>query len=228
MMMDIFSTSDSNNMVFFQQSWILWLLSVYLILSQSYIFWVNSPWMVISNNLKSIIVSLASRSFGASFKGFTIIITSLFLFLMMTNLTGMIPYTFSSSSHLMLSLSMSLTFWLSLIILGLKKSPKKMIAHLLPVGSPGILSPFLAVVELISIMVRPVTLAIRLTANMGAGHIILGLIGTYLSSYIFSSWIFLLLILIQMGYFLFEFGVSLIQAYIFSLLITLYSDDLAC
>jgi F-type H+-transporting ATPase subunit a len=90
------------------------------------------------------------------------------------------------------------------------------------------LNPFLRIVELVRILVRPLTLAIRLAANIGAGHIVLGLLGSYLSSFFFSSWLFIIVILIQISYFIFEFGVGVIQAYIFSLLITLYRDDLSC
>jgi ATP synthase subunit 6 len=74
--------------------------------------------------------------------------------------------------------------------------------------------------------VRPITLSFRLAANIRAGHIVIGLLGIYASSAFFvSSSSFITLMLIQIFYFIFEIGISLIQAFIFCLLITLYSDD---
>jgi len=98
---------------------------------------------------------------------------------------------------------------------------------LLPIGAPAALNPFLVIIETVSIMVRPITLSVRLTANIRAGHIVLTLIGNYLTTSFFISGIFsiALLLRIQVFYTIFEFGIGIIQAYIFCLLITLYSDE---
>ena len=106
-------------------------------------------------------------------------------------------------------------------------NPSSAAARLLPGGAPAALNPFLVIVETVSLCVRPITLSIRLVANIRAGHIVLGLIGTYLSSGLFTYPTIAVasLIFIQVFYFMFEVGVALIQAYIFSLLVTLYSDD---
>jgi ATP synthase subunit 6 len=125
------------------------------------------------------------------------------------------------------SFSLGLPFWLSLIISAVFFNPTSVIARLLPIGAPAPLNPFLVIIETVSILVRPITLSIRLTANIRAGHIILTLIGNYLTARFFLSSVFsiLFLIFIQVFYTIFEFGISLIQAYIFCLLITLYSDE---
>lgn len=102
------------------------------------------------------------------------------------------------------------------------------IAILLPAGAPSVLNPFLILVEIVRIIVRPITLSVRLAANIGAGHIVIGLLGTYLrSSYFgfFGIFGFFILVLVQVFYFFFEFGVGLIQSYIFFLLVTLYADE---
>jgi len=92
------------------------------------------------------------------------------------------------------------------------------LAHLQPVGSPAFLNPFLCVIELVRLIVRPVTLAVRLTANLRTGHILIALLGTgFMSS--------VSVLVGGMFYFMFEMAVCLIQAYIFTLLPTLYSDD---
>lgn len=81
-------------------------------------------------------------------------------------------------------------------------------------------------IETVRIIVRPVTLSVRLVANIRAGHIVLRLIGIYASSYLFISLAnFILLLLVQIFYIIFEIGICVIQAYIFCLLLTLYADD---
>jgi len=176
---------------------------------------------------KETVTSQIFRSFGFNMGGFINIVTGLFLFLIFINLSGLIPYVFSTTRHLAVSLSLGLPLWLSLIISAIFFNPRSVVAGLLPMGAPAPLNPFLVIIETVRILVRPITLSVRLTANMRAGHIVLTLVGNYLTARFFISSIFsiLLLISIQVLYTIFEFGISLIQAYIFCLLITLYSDE---
>lgn len=167
------------------------------------------------------------RSFGINLGGFINIVTGLFLFLIVMNLSGLIPYVFSPTRHLAVSLSLGIPLWLTLIVSAVFFNPRSVVAGLLPMGAPAPLNPFLVVIETVSILVRPITLSVRLTANIRAGHIVLALIGNYLTARFFMSSLFSILVLlsIQILYTVFEFGISLIQAYIFCLLITLYSDE---
>nr|ALQ78795.1 ATP synthase F0 subunit 6 [Glycera capitata] len=173
-----------------------------------------------------IMYSQSTRTSGAHLKSFSSFITSLFIMIILINFMGLLPYTFSFSSHLIFTLSLGFPLWLSLILSSASHNPKSFTASLLPGGAPDWLNPFLVLIETISIMVRPITLSVRLAANMSAGHIVLGLIGIYASSAMFSSiYSASMLISIQILYTLFEMGICLIQAYIFCLLITLYADD---
>lgn len=101
------------------------------------------------------------------------------------------------------------------------------LAVLLPVGAPALLNPFLILVERVRLSVRPITLSVRLAANMGAGHIVLCLLGSYISAGFFVYSLPVLSIMIGIGvfYFLFEVGICLIQSYIFFLLLNLYGDE---
>merc|ERR1712020_693062 len=124
------------------------------------------------------------------------------------------------------SLIFGLPIWFFLILSSLVNSPYSFLASLLPRGAPDWLNPFLVLIERIRIIVRPITLSVRLVANISAGHIVLRLIGIYSSSYLFiNTFRFIVLLLIQIGYIIFEIGICLIQAYIFCLLLTLYADD---
>nr|UYX79080.1 ATP synthase subunit 6 [Comitas murrawolga] len=228
MFMDIFSSFDDNNQVFMSLYVLMWLFSLVTIVFFSSSYWVMLPrWVSLISTFKNTVSSQIFRSYGMNMGGFMNIISALFLLLIMMNLSGLIPYVFSPTSHLAVSFSLGLPLWLSLIISAIFFSPSSVVAGLLPMGAPAPLNPFLVIIETVSIMVRPITLSVRLTANMSAGHIVLTLIGNYLTTSMFVSSIFsmLMLLVIQVLYTIFEFGISLIQAYIFCLLITLYSDE---
>nr|YP_009318314.1 ATP synthase F0 subunit 6 [Astralium haematragum]AOZ71795.1 ATP synthase subunit 6 [Astralium haematragum] len=228
MLVDIFSSFDDHNFVFMSMYVLMWICSLFVIFAFNMNFWVTTTrWSYLLNVPKMIIMSQLMRSFGMKLGGFVNIVSGLFLMLIFLNLLGLVPYVFSVTSHLAISFSLGLPFWLSLIISGAVYNPSSTAASLLPGGAPAALNPFLVLVETVSLSVRPITLSIRLVANMSAGHIVLGLIGTYLSSglFVYPTLAVVTLILIQSFYFMFEIGVALIQAYIFSLLVTLYSDD---
>nr|QVD40475.1 ATP synthase subunit 6 [Semisulcospira gottschei] len=228
MLVDIFSAFDDHNQVFMSMYGLVWALSLCLVLLFGAGFWVCSPrWTEIIFLFKETISSQVLRSFGVNLGGFMGLISSLFMFLIFMNLAGLIPYVFSSTSHLAVSFSLGFPLWLSLIISGAVFLPSSTIAALLPMGAPAALNPFLVLIETVSIMARPITLSVRLMANMSAGHIVLTLMGNYLTASIFCfpSFNMLILLLLQIFYTIFEFGISVIQAYIFCLLITLYSDE---
>nr|QNV49092.1 ATP synthase F0 subunit 6 [Isara chinensis] len=228
MLVDIFSSFDDNNQVFMSMYILMWLFSLTTILLFSSNYWTMGPrWTSVVSIFKDTASSQIFRSYGVNMGGFINVITGLFLFLIVMNLSGLIPYVFSPTSHLAISLSLGLPLWLSLIISAVFFNPSSVVAGLLPMGAPAPLNPFLVIIETVSILVRPITLSVRLTANMSAGHIVLTLIGNYLTASMFMSSAFSIILLfsIQVLYTVFEFGISLIQAYIFCLLITLYSDE---
>lgn len=229
MLIDIFSSFDPSTCSIYSHIspfsfWLLTLFSIFLLHPS---FWIslNRFTSIISTPI-DIINSQASRTISLHFKGFPSILVSLFLLLITLNLIGLLPYVFRSSRHLAITLSLGLPLWLSLIIRAIIHAPKSFVAHLLPRGAPEWLNPFLVITETLSISVRFITLSFRLAANISAGHILLGLMGIAASSAVFSSLIsFSLLFLVQVGYIIFEVGICLIQAYIFCLLLSLYSED---
>lgn len=226
--MDIFSSFDDNNQVFISIYILMWFFTLLIILVFSSNYWVAGPrWENVIRLFKSTARRQIFRSFGLNLGGFINVVVGLFLFLIFMNLIGLIPYVFSPTSHLAISLSLGMPLWLSLIVSGIFFNTSSVVASLLPIGAPAPLNPFLVIIETVRILVRPVTLSVRLTANIRAGHIVLTLIGNYLTASFFCSSLFSMLLLatIQIFYTIFEFGISAIQAYIFCLLITLYSDE---
>nr|YP_010247804.1 ATP synthase F0 subunit 6 [Thelepus plagiostoma]QTJ29898.1 ATP synthase F0 subunit 6 [Thelepus plagiostoma] len=229
MLTDIFSSFDPatislHNML---PSPLFWLVNLLIIAVISSSFW-QSQFQLTSllSMPKAFMASQTSRTKGSSMKAFHGIVSTLFMILITMNLSGLTPYIFSISSHLFFTLSIALPLWLALVMSSIYFSPSRFLGGLLPGGAPDWLNPFLVIVESLSILVRPITLSFRLAANMSAGHIVLALIGIYMSAALFNpSMTLLTLIAIQTFYILFEVAICLIQAYIFCLLITLYSDD---
>nr|ALO81703.1 ATP synthase F0 subunit 6 [Phyllochaetopterus sp. AW-2015] len=159
---------------------------------------------------------------------FSALMIGLFLLLATTNLMSMVPYVMGPTTHISFTLSLALPVWLTTVLSGATFSPYAYLSHLLPLGAPMILAPFLIIVEVVSSCIRFLTLSLRLAANLTVGHVILNALGTYTIFTMFSSPTNLLMILtlaLSIGYMLFEFGVALLQAYIFFLLSSLYSND---
>nr|BDQ43778.1 ATP synthase F0 subunit 6 [Duplodicodrilus acinctus] len=228
MMPDIFSSFDPHMYnTFFPSNSLFMLMNTALILLIQAGYWMNNTRQsTLVAPLKSTIFAQLERTLTYQLKGASSIISSTFIMLISINLLGMVPYTFSTSSHLIFTLALGFPMWLSFIMSSTFFSPKKTIAHLLPDGAPDWLNPFLVIIETTSIVVRPLTLSFRLAANMSAGHIVLSLIGIYCASAWFTGMFgTTMLILTTLGYAMFEFAICLIQAYIFCLLLSLYSDD---
>nr|AML25696.1 ATP synthase F0 subunit 6 [Staphylinidae sp. BMNH 1274190] len=160
---------------------------------------------------------------GPSIKGSTLIFISLFSLIMFNNFLGLFPYIFTSSSHLIMTLTLALPLWLSFMIYGWTNNTIHMFAHLVPQGTPPILMPFMVCIESISNLIRPGTLAVRLAANMIAGHLLMTLLGNTGPS--LSLIMINILIIIQILLLILESAVAIIQSYVFAILSTLYSSE---
>ena len=153
----------------------------------------------------------------------SLILLTLITFITLNNLLGVIPYAFTPTTQLSLNLGMAIPLWIATVLIGLRFKTKATLAHLLPQGTPIPLIPILIIIETISLFIQPVALAVRLTANITAGHLLMHLLGdttlillsTYLSSSVITVIVIILLITL-------ELGVALIQAYVFTLLVSLY------
>nr|QOJ45031.1 ATP synthase F0 subunit 6 [Allobates nunciatus] len=152
--------------------------------------------------------------------------TSLMTFLLGLNVLGLLPYTFTPTTQLSLNLGLAIPFWLATVLIGFRCQPSKSLAHFLPQGTPIPLIPILIILETISLLIRPVALGVRLTANLTAGHLLIQLISmaifSLLSSTVtFSILAFIALLLLNV----LEIAVAVIQAYVFVLLLSLYLQE---
>nr|UTI44813.1 ATPase subunit 6 [Hypsiscopus murphyi]UTI44816.1 ATPase subunit 6 [Hypsiscopus murphyi] len=154
------------------------------------------------------------------------LLTSLLIMILLSNTLGLLPYTYTTTSQLSMNMAIALPLWSATVITGMMKKPTTTLAHMLPEGSPTPLIPFLIMIETISLLMRPIALGVRLTANITAGHLLmtmissatLNLINLYTSISIMTTTILFLLTLLEMA-------VACIQAYVFVLLLILYLQE---
>nr|AKU78057.1 ATPase subunit 6 [Alophoixus phaeocephalus] len=155
-----------------------------------------------------------------------LILTSLMVFLLLINLLGLLPYTFTPTTQLSMSLALAFPLWLATLLTGLRNQPSAALGHLLPEGTPTPLIPALILIETTSLLIRPLALGVRLTANLTAGHLLIQLISTAtvaLSATMPAISLLTLLILFLLT--LLEVAVAMIQAYVFVLLLSLYLQE---
>nr|QDF44933.1 ATPase subunit 6 [Henicorhina leucophrys] len=155
-----------------------------------------------------------------------LILTSLKLFLLLTNLLGLLPYTFTPTTQLSMNLALAFPLWLATLLIGLRNQPSISLGHLLPEGTPTPLIPALILIETTSLLIRPLALGVRLTANLTAGHLLIQLISTATTA-LFSTMpaISFLTLIILFLLTILELAVAVIQAYVFVLLLSLYLQE---
>ncbi|NP_007464.1 ATP synthase F0 subunit 6 (mitochondrion) [Dasypus novemcinctus] len=156
----------------------------------------------------------------------TLMLISLITFIGTTNLLGLLPHTFTPTTQLSMNLGMAIPLWAGAVVTGFRHKTKASLAHFLPQGTPIPLIPMLIIIQTISLFIQPMALAVRLTANITAGHLLIHLIGGATLALMSispttASITFIILILLT----ILEFAVALIQAYVFTLLVSLYLHD---
>nr|YP_009630358.1 ATP synthase F0 subunit 6 [Callispa bowringii]QBP33861.1 ATP synthase F0 subunit 6 [Callispa bowringii] len=220
-MTSLFSSFDPSTIVF-SLNWVSIFLGTMLLPCS---FWLipsrlNMLWINLTSTLHKEFKLLIGHS---NFKGSTIIFIGTFIMILMSNFMGLFPYIFTSTSHMVITLSLALPLWLTFMMKGWLENTTHMLAHLVPQGTPSVLMPFMVCIESISNIIRPGTLAIRLSANMIAGHLLLTLLGSMGPK---LGMIELnLLIIAQLLLLTLELAVSIIQSYVFTVLSVLYSSE---
>nr|YP_011010307.1 ATP synthase F0 subunit 6 [Metrocoris ciliatus]WPW46922.1 ATP synthase F0 subunit 6 [Metrocoris ciliatus] len=220
MMTNLFSTFDPSTSMSYSLNWTSTFM-IFMLFPYSY-------WLMKSRYSKMIYIiymtlHMEFKTLLGKSEGMTLMMTSLFMFILINNMMGLLPYIFTSSSHLIFSLALSLPLWMSIMLFGWIKKTQHMFSHLIPVGTPGMLMPFMVCIETISNIIRPGSLAVRLSANMIAGHLLMSLLGNNTSNA--ETIIIMMLMTVQIMLMLFETAVAVIQAYVFSILATLYSSE---
>nr|YP_007353847.1 ATP synthase F0 subunit 6 [Paracymoriza prodigalis]AFQ31588.1 ATP synthase F0 subunit 6 [Paracymoriza prodigalis] len=222
MMTNLFTIFDpTTNLLNLPLNWISTFMGILFL---PYLFWLIPNryiifWNFILNKLhKEFKMLLNSNSNGSTF-----IFISMFSFILFNNFLGLFPYIFTSTSHLTMTLSISLPLWLSFMLYGWINNTQHMFIHMIPQETPTILMPFMVLIETISNIIRPGTLAVRLTANMIAGHLLMTLLSSIGPN--ISFYLLFMLIIIQILLLILESAVAIIQSYVIAILSTLYSSE---
>jgi len=156
--------------------------------------------------------------------GTIFIFISIFFFIIFSNFIGLIPYIFTRTSHLSITIVLALPIWLGTILYSIVFQYNNLLAHLVPLGTPSFLIPIIVVIETVRNIIRPITLSIRLAANMVAGHLLLTLLGSQGPNIRIIIIRVLLLRLVLL--LILEVAVACIQSYVFTILSSLYLNEL--
>nr|WNH20755.1 ATP synthase F0 subunit 6 [Onuxodon fowleri] len=163
---------------------------------------------------------------GAAGHKWALVLMSLLILLITMNMLGTLPYTFTPTTQLSMSLGLAFPLWLATVIIGLRHHTIRSLAHLLPESTPGPLIPALVIIETISLFVRPLALGVRLAANLTAGHMIMQMIASVTLGMMYAlspaSLLGAIILYLLTGL---EIMVAAIQAYVFVLLLSLYLQE---
>nr|QLD96963.1 ATP synthase F0 subunit 6 [Chiropterargas confusus] len=220
MMTNLFSVFDPSSSMNLPMNWLTSMIIIFII-PMSY-------WMTPSRlQMTSLLITKKlhkemTTSMKNMTKKFIIFLVTTFWLILLSNSIGLMPYIFTPTSQIIYSSTLALPVWLAIVSFMLMKNMNHTLAHMIPAGTPMMLANFMVLIETISNIIRPLTLTIRLTANMISGHLLLTLLSKLMSNLIYlfvitSPVLMLLLVL--------ELSVALIQAYVFVLLLSLYMND---
>src|SRR6201996_3732848 len=205
------------------------ILSLHL-LATNYNKVVSNRWSISQESLYATIHSIVTNQINAkNGQLYFPFIYTLFIFILINNLVGMIPYSFASTSHFILTFALSFTIVLGATILGFQKHGLKFFSLLVPAGCPVALLPLLVLIELISYLARNVSLGLRLAANITAGHMLLSILSGFVYNIMNSGLIFFILGLIPLLFIIafsgLELAIAFIQAQVFVVLSSSYIKD---
>jgi F-type H+-transporting ATPase subunit a len=188
-----------------------------------------SKWSIGLESFFTSMNSMVREQIGSANEMYLPFIYSLFIFIIVSNLTGNIPYNYTIATSMIVSTGLSLTIFIGVTILAVYRHKLHFFSYFVPSGTPLALVPLLVLIELVSYTARAVSLGVRLFANMTAGHTLLKILSTFLGQMFSSSVLVFFLTLIPFSIFIaligLELAVSVIQAYVFCILTCSYIKD---
>lgn len=212
------SFTNSSLMLFIN----LFVLTLILYLSARKVNILPTRTQMLGESIYELISEMVKSTAGVKAKKFLPFIFSLFVFILTCNIMGMLPYAFTVTSHIIVTFILAAVIFLGITAIGFYKHGLKYLRIFLPAGTPMFMAPLMIFTEFFAYMVRPLSLSVRLAANMTAGHIVMKVIASFaLMAGVIGIAPFVLLIALT-G---FEIFVAVLQAYIFSILSCVYLSD---
>jgi len=198
-------------------------ITVLLLLSTKEKKLIPSKIQLMSEILYNFISKMISDTAGKKAKPYFPFIFTLFVFILFCNMIGMLPYSFTVTSHIIVTLSFAIFIFIGVTILGFVIHGFKYLKIFVPSGVPIVLLPIISIIEIISYLSRPVSLSVRLFANMMAGHTMLKVFGGFVISLgLIGGWLPLTFSVALTGL---EILVAFLQAYVFAILTCIYLND---
>ena len=179
-------------------------------------------WQILAEISYEFIARLVSDNIGKDGRPYFSLIFTIFMFVLFGNFLGMLPYSFTFTSHIAVTLSMALVIFVLVTIIAFLKHGTRFFSFFLPAGVPIFLAPLMIVIEVISYFTRPFSLSIRLFANMMAGHTLLKVVGGFVFPLGILGFVPLAGLVAITGL---EFLIAFLQAYIFTILTCIYIND---
>lgn len=150
---------------------------------------------------------------------------TIFFFILFSNLIGLLPFSFTVTSHFAVTFGLSLSMNIGMLLLGFLKNGFSFLNLFIPSGAPKPLLPLIVVIEIVSYLIRTFSLSIRLFANMMAGHTLLHILATFTLQLGATIFFWVIPFFLIFGVLMLEFGIVFIQAYVFTILLTIYMND---
>ena len=183
---------------------------------------VPGRWQSMAEMSYEFIANMIRENVGAEGRKYFPFIFTLFMFILVGNLVGMIPFSYTFTSQIIVTFAMAVTIFIGVTVIGLVRHGLHFFSLFVPSGTPLILAPLLIPIEIISYFVRPVSLSVRLFANMMAGHTMMKVFGTFTAMLGLLGAAPIVLLVALTG---FEIMVAVLQAYVFTVLTCLYLND---
>jgi ATP synthase subunit 6 len=190
---------------------------------------IPSRWQSVLEILYEAISNVVKENIGTEGSKYFPFVLTIFLLIATMNIVGIVPYTFTPTAHIIVALGMSVSIWIGCTILGLIIHRSDFFAMFMPAGTPIAMAPLIVPIELISYCTKAITLGVRLAANITAGHLLFAILAGFtwkmLISFSYLSLLSAIPFLIVVAITILEMAVALIQAYVFSLLLSIYIND---
>ena len=178
---------------------------------------------LIAEMFYNFVAKMINDTAGSKAKPYFPFIFSLFMFVLLCNMIGMLPYSFTVTSHIIVTLIMAIFIFIAVTVIGFMKHGFKYLKIFVPSGVPTLLLPLITIIEIISYLSRPISLSVRLFANMMAGHTMLKVFGGFVISLgLLGGWLPLSFSVALTGL---EILVAFLQAYVFAILTCIYLND---
>jgi F-type H+-transporting ATPase subunit a len=197
------------------------LVSLFMIIGARKRALVPNRWQSASEIMVEFVTDLTQSNAGKEAMKFFPLIFTVFMFVLFSNLLGMVPTAFTTTSHIAVTFALAAVLFLGITLIGFIKHGAHFFTLFLPAGTPIWLMPLMILIELVSYLARPVSLSIRLAANMMAGHLLLKIIAGFVMIGFLGVFPFVFLVIFT-G---FEIFIACLQAYIFTLLACIYLND---